>query len=74
VSGEPLAERVQQTAGWQEFTLYRVAPQRGRVAVTFALSGFGEAWIDDVTMQPIRLGAIGGPRPAVTRLPGPLRP
>lgn len=73
-SGEPLAERVQQTAGWQEFTLYRVAPERGEVAVTFALSGFGEARIDDVTIQPIHPGAIAGPRPAVTRLPGPLRP
>jgi len=74
LGGEPLAERVQQTAGWQEFTLYRVAPQQGELTVTFALSGFGEAWIDDVTIQPIHPGATAGPRPAVTRLPGPLRP
>lgn len=74
LGGEPLAERVQQTAGWREFTLYRVAPRQGQVAVTFALSGFGEAWIDDVTIQPIHPGAVAGSRPAVTRLPGPIRP
>jgi len=74
LGGEPLAERVYQTAGWREFTLYRAAPQSGRLAVTFALSGFGEAWIDDVTIRPIHLHPIAAPPPAVTRLPGPLRP
>jgi len=74
LGGEPLAERVQQTAGWREFTLYRVAPQPGQIAVTFALSGFGEAWIDDVTIQPIHPAPAAAPRPAVTRLPDPVRP
>lgn len=54
ISGEPLAERIGETVGWQEFTLYRVAPQAGQMSLTFALSGLGEVWLDDVTIQPVR--------------------
>ncbi len=50
---EPLAQRVRGTSGWQEFGLYRVAPQSGTMTVTFALTGLGEAWLDDVTIQTI---------------------
>ena len=53
LSDEPLAERVHRTDGWQQFTLYRLATQRAYVTVTFALSGLGEAWVDDVTIQKI---------------------
>jgi hypothetical protein len=53
VSGEPLAERIGETVGWQEFTLYRAAPQAGSMSLTFALSGLGEVWLDDVTIQPL---------------------
>lgn len=54
ISGEPLAERLRQTDGWQEFTLYRVAAQAGQMNLTFALSGLGEVWLDDVTIQIVR--------------------
>jgi len=50
-SGVALAERIQSVGQWQEFTRYRVADQSGRVSLTFVLSGIGEAWIDDVTIQ-----------------------
>jgi len=50
-SGIALAERIQSVGQWQEFTRYRVADQSGRVSLTFVLSGIGEAWIDDVTIQ-----------------------
>ncbi len=53
LGGEPLAQRIRGTSGWQEFGLYRVAPQSGTVTVTFALTGLGEAWLDDVTIQAI---------------------
>jgi hypothetical protein len=55
LGGEALAERVGQTRGWQQFTLYRVAPRGGNLTVTFALSGIGEALVDDVTIRAIRL-------------------
>ena len=51
LSGQPLAERIGETTGWEPFTLYRVVTQSGQMTVTFALSGIGEAWLDDVTVQ-----------------------
>lgn len=42
---------------WKEFALYRAAPQNASVTVTFALTGLGEAWLDDVTIQLIDRGA-----------------
>lgn len=51
LAGEPLADRIGKTDGWRQFVLYRVAPQSGAMCVTFALSGMGEAHIDDVAIQ-----------------------
>ena len=69
LAGEVLAERIGQTEGWQRFTLYRIAAESGRVTVTFALSGVGEACLDDVTIRPL------APTPSgVTRLPRPDHP
>ena len=51
LSGEDLAQRISKTAGWQQFTLYRVAPRSGPLTITFVLSGLGEVWLDDVTIQ-----------------------
>lgn len=56
LGGEPLASRVSQTPGWQQFTFYRVATQAGPMTVTFALTGLGEAWLDEVTVQPLGKG------------------
>jgi hypothetical protein len=51
LAGNDLAARIDRTAGWQEFTLYRAALQSGAVTVTFALSGLGEARLDDVSIE-----------------------
>jgi hypothetical protein len=51
LGGEALADRVGHSAGWREFALYRIAPQSAAMNVTFALTGLGEAWIDDVYIQ-----------------------
>ena len=51
LAGEALADRIGQTDGWRQFALYRVAPQSGPMCVTFALSGMGEARLDDVAIQ-----------------------
>ncbi len=53
IGGEAMAERALKTPGWREFFLYRVAPSDGPVWITFALTGLGNAWIDDVTIQTI---------------------
>jgi hypothetical protein len=36
---------------WKEFSLYRAAPKAGYLTLTFALTGIGEAWLDDVTIH-----------------------
>jgi len=63
IGGEPLADRIDATDGWKQFTLYRVAPQSGRVSVTFALTGLGEAWLDDVSIQVLDPGRGSGGTP-----------
>jgi hypothetical protein len=55
LGGESLAERIGQTNGWEEFALYRAAPCDSDVNVTFALTGYGEAFIDDISIQPVTL-------------------
>ena len=51
LSGEALADRIGKTNGWRQFAMYRAATQSGPMCVTFALSGIGEAWLDDVAIQ-----------------------
>jgi hypothetical protein len=56
LAGEALADRIGTTDGWRQFVLYRVAPQSGAMCVTFALTGLGEAHIDDVAIQVVEEG------------------
>lgn len=51
LGGFALRSRVRQTTGWEEFTLYRVATTDSQLDVTFALTGFGTAMIDEVTIR-----------------------
>jgi hypothetical protein len=62
LTGPSLAQRVASSPQWRQVTIYRVAPRSGSVAVTFALSGVGEAQIDDVTIQVVNRGASGPPQ------------
>lgn len=55
LSGPLLAERIVEAPEWREFTLFRAAPQSGMMTVTFVLTGLGEAWLDDVTIEPVLL-------------------
>jgi hypothetical protein len=59
IGGSELGDRIRLTQGWHEFTLYRAVPQSGELSVTLALTGLGEASIDDVSVsllepEPIR--------------------
>ena len=65
MTGEPLAERIGETPGWREITLYRMAPHSGQLVLTFALSGLGEAWLDDVTVR--KVGSDVYPDPSTPR-------
>jgi hypothetical protein len=54
LGGEALAQRITQTEGWHEFVMYRAAPHAGNLTVKLALTGLGEAWIDELSVRPIR--------------------
>jgi hypothetical protein len=60
--GPALGLRVGQTSGWRQFSLYRGVPSSGELTLTFALCGLGDAWLDDVTVQPV----LRANRPAAT--------
>jgi hypothetical protein len=58
-TGPELGDRIRQTQGWREFTLYRAVPKTDDVRLTFSLTGLGEASLDDVSIslidpEPIR--------------------
>ncbi len=75
IGGESMAERIGKTDGWREFVMYRVAPSDGPFTVTFALSGLGDAWIDDVSIAPVtrlagnELGRAPSPWPPASGQP-----
>jgi len=49
--GEALADRIGVSKVWRQFVLYRIVTQPGGVNVTFALTGLGTAFIDDVGIE-----------------------
>jgi hypothetical protein len=51
LAGPDLGDRVKRTQGWREFSLYRAAATSGELRVTFALTGLGEAFVDDLSIQ-----------------------
>jgi hypothetical protein len=53
LTGPSLAQRITTPGEWQPFTIYRGVPQSGTMTVTFALSGLGEAWLDDIIIRPV---------------------
>ncbi len=48
ITGAPLALRHYATDGWEPFIAYRAAVHDGPVSLTFALTGVGEVFLDDV--------------------------
>jgi hypothetical protein len=54
IGGEATAERFAVPRGWQKFTYYRMVPLDGTVSVTAALTGYGDALLDDVLIEVAR--------------------
>ncbi|HEX4130756.1 MAG TPA: hypothetical protein VHZ24_11995 [Pirellulales bacterium] len=52
-NGTALAERVGQADAWRQFTMVRAMPRSGSVSVVFSMTGLGEAWIDNVMIEPL---------------------
>ncbi len=62
LGGPALAERVGVTRDWRRLVLHRIVPADSAgepLVVTFALSGLGEAWIDDVSVRTLERAAPG---------------
>jgi hypothetical protein len=70
LGGPALAERVGQSPAWRRMVLYRIVPPESAgepVVLTFALSGLGEARIDDVSIRVLeRSGAVATPATLVS--------
>lgn len=58
LGGEAMAERIPVTEGWQEFTLYRGVASDRELQITFALTGFGNVQLDEVTIRTVDLPGI----------------
>jgi hypothetical protein len=56
VGGPQLAERILLTQGWQEFTMYRCPPEDSDLRITFALTGYGTVWLDEVDVRVVQPG------------------
>jgi len=64
LGGEVLAERVTPAADWKEWNAYRMVDDSGTATITFALSGLGEVWIDDISIEPLIAATPAGGAPA----------
>jgi hypothetical protein len=63
-SGPALAERIGQTTHWQEFVLLRAARSEQPFSLTFALTGLGDVFIDDVAIEPwVEMAPAGAAAP-----------
>ncbi len=64
LGGPALAERVGPTGDWRRLVLHRIVPAEAAgepLVVTFALSGLGEAQIDEVSVRTIERSGPDGP-------------
>ena len=62
LSGDPLAQRVIEPGDWKSFTMYRAVGRTGLMSLTFALTGLGEVWVDDVSVRVVARGAADSPQ------------
>jgi hypothetical protein len=72
LGGPALAERVGPTSQWRRLVLYRIVPADNDgepFTVTFALTGLGEARIDDVSVRVLERGRGGIPGTVVSSTP-----
>jgi len=51
LGGEEMAQRFRATTGWQPFTIYRATNEPHTLRLNIALSGYGTAYVDEVTVQ-----------------------
>ncbi len=60
IGGPDLAERIVLTRGWQEFSIYRCPAEDTQLRLTFELTGFGAASLDEVSVNVLNLAGSAG--------------
>lgn len=69
LGGPALGERVASTKSWRRLVLHRIVPAElagEPVTVTFALTGLGEAFVDDVSIRTVDRGSAAAPTTLVS--------
>ena len=70
VGGEPLSVRPNASDRWQQFHLYRQVPETGKIGISFALTGLGTVYFDDVKIEAmIPGGSSTSAKPVAPGLP-----
>jgi len=72
LGGPALAERIGATRDWARLALYRIVPAEAAgepFVVTFALTGMGEALLDDVSVRVLEHGGTGVAATTVSTAP-----
>jgi hypothetical protein len=72
LGGPALGERVGSSRGWRRLVLHRIVPADAAgepFTLTFAMTGLGEARIDDVSIRTLDRGATGIPATPVVAAP-----
>ena len=59
--GEALGVRVREQYSWKQYHLYRRVPSSRQISLTFALTGTGLAYVDDVKIELLTPGASAVP-------------
>jgi hypothetical protein len=57
IGGRALAARIRAPDEWRQFTLFRATGEDSTLTVTLALSGIGDAWLDDLEICVLDLPA-----------------
>lgn len=69
LGGLGMAERITATDDWREFVLYRMALADGELYITFALTGYGVAWLDALAVESLHAEGRTPALPPVDGLP-----
>jgi hypothetical protein len=69
IGGQALAARIVSPDSWRAFTLYRAVSEDTKLTITLALTGLGEAWLDDLEISVLdmpepRLSPVRGSTPS----------
>lgn len=66
LGGAEMAQRFTATSGWQPFTIYRATNEPHKLQLNISLTGYGTAYVDELTVQFAPLPTSGNTAPPLT--------